>query len=114
MTVTPATLAPVSITARPLRCRNCVADRDLRPVPRPPRPGIRPDPPAPRPRHDRGPGTLAVALPGMAAVRRGAGAVARYGVHAARRGAGIGPAAWRGARLGEERHGVPPLALVQE
>src|SRR2546427_4026492 len=27
MTVTPATLAPVSITARPLRCRNCGAER---------------------------------------------------------------------------------------
>src|SRR6059036_2989423 len=32
MTVTPATLAPVSITARPLRCRNCGAERAPAPV----------------------------------------------------------------------------------
>src|SRR3989454_1943671 len=32
MTVTPATLAPVSITARPLRCRNCGAERAAAPV----------------------------------------------------------------------------------
>src|SRR5216117_3634225 len=32
MTVTPATLAPVAITARPLRCRNCGAERAPAPV----------------------------------------------------------------------------------
>ena len=114
----PATGAPAAPGPHALVCKLCGAAHPASPSATceeclgPLEPGVRPRPRAARCRHDRRARADAVALPRVAAVRWGAGPRSRAGSRRWSRRPTCAPAR-RGAGLGEERHRLPPVALVQ-